>query len=374
MNEYVDKTESVADRVQMSFNEDGTILSERKIYMAEKDMKNPELVMLAHGFDPKEFDLLSIKNNFWTSYSNEGGEFIHFQSKISLKPKALANELTREDVICIVKDIKPLDKSIKLKRLDESPLYALEIDFADVHIGSLSWIGETGENNDYKIAFEKIRAVVEEARELIDQYPIEKLYLCFLGDFLHIDTVESTTTKGTRVDTDSRPKKVVMKAMQILMEMINYLAVVPTEVIWVEGNHSRLVEFIVFQALPFIFRNEDHISFDVRPIVRKAIFYKGNLIGLHHGEMKKEQLFNWMQVEFKSLWGVSNYVEQHSGHLHQEMVTKEKGGIVQRTNPTHKATDLYEFENGWKSNKVTIAYLWGEKENLKAQFYLRGKQ
>lgn len=37
LNEYVKETESVADRVQMSFNEDGTILSERKIYMAEKE-------------------------------------------------------------------------------------------------------------------------------------------------------------------------------------------------------------------------------------------------------------------------------------------------------------------------------------------------
>jgi hypothetical protein len=154
------------------------------------------------------------------------------------------------------------------------------------------------------------------------------------------------------------------------MYIIEELALADTEVFWIEGNHSRLVEYTLFQSLPFIYANVKHIKFHVEPAIRKAFFYKGNLVGLHHGELKSAQLFNWLQVEFRELWGKATYVEQHSGHNHQEKVI-EKGGITQRSNPTSKVEDYYEHENGWKSNKATIAYLWSEKENLKAQFYLR---
>lgn len=356
----------------LEYKTDGTQISERKIQMSETDMKNPAFILEAHGFDPEMFELVSSKNNFWTGHSTEQGEVINYQSKITVRPRLENTELTKDDIMSLINDFKPIERDFELKSINtygEEKL-ALEIDFADTHIGSLSWHEEVGEDNDYKIAFNKIYEQVAKARKIIDTYPIEKLYICFLGDFLHVDTEAGTTTKGTVVDMDSRPKKMVAKGLEILMYIIENLAVTDTEVIWIEGNHSRLVEYTLFQSLPYIYANAKHIKFDVRPIIRKALFYKGNLIGLHHGEMKKDQLFNWIQVEFRELWAKANYVEQHSGHIHQEKVT-EKGGIIQRTNPTGKIQDLYEFENGWKSYKAVVAYLWSEKDNLKAQFYLR---
>jgi hypothetical protein len=354
---------SKEDYVRYEMTGEGLQSSERMIALSQEDLKNHRNLMLAHGFNADEFELLGATNNFW-------GNGL-YQSKIKVKPK-VSDELTKEDIVCLVREYaKPREFEFKLNKIVGEEGYALEVAFADVHIGSLSWHGEVGEDNDYKIAFAKIINNIQEIRSIMEIYPIEKLYICFLGDFLHIDTMDSTTTRGTRVDTDTRPKKIVNKSMEIVMFMIENLAICDTEVIWIEGNHSRLVEYTIFQALPFIYKNYSHIKFDVRPIQRKAFFYKGNLIGLHHGEMKKDQLFNWIQVEQRELWGKANYVEQHSGHEHQERVTAEKGGIIQRTNPTSKVQDLYEFENGWKSYKATIAYLWSEKDNLKAQFYLR---
>ena len=367
-----DWQESEGQYSSLEYRTDGTHISERKIAMSETDMKNPRFVLEAHGFNPDLFDLVSAKNNFWSGHNKEDGEVINYQSKITVRPKTNSSELTREDISSLIANFKPVASDFKLKSINTSKKekLALEIDFADTHIGSLSWHEEVGEDNDYKIAFKKIYEQVAKAREIIDTYPIEKIYICFLGDFLHVDTEAGTTTKGTVVDMDSRPKKMVAKGLEILMYIIENLAVSDTEVIWIEGNHSRLVEYTLFQSLPHIYANAKHIKFDVRPIIRKSFFYKGNLVGLHHGEMKKDQLFNWIQVEFRELWAKSTYVEQHSGHIHQEKVT-EKGGIIQRTNPTGKIQDLYEFENGWKSYKAVVAYLWSEKGNLKAQFYLR---
>lgn len=358
---------------KFEYRKDGTMLSERKILMSETEMKDPTFVLKAHGFNPDEFELVSAQNNFWTTHSSEDGERINYQSKITVKPKTESNELTKEDVVCLVRNFEPKPCTITLYTPKVNEPTALSVAFADIHIGSLSWRGEVGEDNDYKIAFAKMYAQMEEILDIIKKNNVEQLYLCFLGDFLHIDTVDSTTSRGTRVDTDTRPKKIVAKALEILMATIEKLSIIPTKLIWIEGNHSRLVEYAVFQALPFIYRDWNNVEFDVRPISRKWFFYKGNLVGLHHGEMKKDTMFNWLQVEARELWGKANYVEQHSGHMHQELVTQEKGGIIQRTNPTSKVQDLYEFENGWKSNKVTIAYLWSENDNLKAQFYLRGK-
>lgn len=347
---------------------DGTSVSQRSLRMSETDMKNPEFIMLAHGFDPAHFDLISAKNNMWTGQDKDEGQIHHYQSKITVAPKK-NSELTKQDIDDLVKNFNYKHDSIQLKKIENDEL-ALEVDFTDVHIGSLSWHEETGEDFDYKIAFEQIYRVVAETREYIDLFNVSKLYLCFLGDFVHIDSEEGTTTKGTPVDTDTRPKKIVKKSLEIIIYIIENLACVPTEVIWVEGNHSRLVEYTIFQSLPFIFEPVKHIKFEVSPKFRKAFMFHKNLVGLHHGEMGKENMFTWLQQEYRELWGMADYVEQHSGHIHQEKVT-EKAGIIQRTNPTSKAQDAHEAMNGWSSNKATIAYLWSKNKKLKAQFYLR---
>lgn len=359
------------ENVSIEYSSDGTVLSERKIVMSESDSKNPEFVLQAHGFDPNEFELVSARNNFWTTNSAEVGESINYQSKITVRPKKASAELSKQDIVDLFSDleIKPLKLDFKPIDLSKQS-YALEIDFSDIHIGSLSWHEEVGEDYDYKIAFDQIKKQVEQAREIIETYNIDKVYICFLGDFLHIDNDGLTTTKGTKVDFDSRPKKMVMKALEMVRYIIERLAIKPTEVIWIEGNHSRLVEFTLFHAVPFIYQNSTHIKFDVTPKLRKAFVYGENLIGLHHGEMNKDKMYSWLQNEYRKEWGEAKYAETHSGHIHQEKVT-EKGGIINRTNPTSKTQDLYEYQHGWVSQKASIAYLWSKKDKLKAQFYLR---
>jgi hypothetical protein len=212
--------------------------------------------------------------------------------------------------------------------------------------------------------------VLEKIERKIYNLPITKLYLCFLGDFLHTDNEQGTTTKGTLVDSDSRPKKMIIKANEIVMEIIERLAIVDTEVYWVEGNHSRNLEFAVFNAMPFIFKNYKHIKFDVRPIERKAFVFGENLVGLSHGEMNKQNEFLWLQNEFREEWGKTSYAEQHSGHVHHESV-QTKGGIVKRTNPAFTGVSKYEFHEGYHSFSRVVGYLWHKEDNLLEQYYFK---
>ena len=348
---------------KFGLDSDGTQTSERMLALSESDMKNPISLMLAHGYNPDLFELLSATNNFWGNQQ--------YQSKIKVKPKTSFSELSREDIVCLVKDIKPIEYEFKLKPLfDEGEELALEINFSDLHIGMLSWGKEVGEDYDYKIAFDNIRRVLEKIERKIYNLPVTKVYLCFLGDFLHIDTEEGTTTKGTKVDTDSRPKLMIIRGNEIVMEIIERLAIVDTEVKWVEGNHSRNIEFAVFNSQPFIFKNYKHIKFDVTPIERKFFVFGENLIGLEHGEINKQNEFNWLQIEARTEWGLTSYAEQHSGHIHHESV-KTKGGIVKRSNPAFTGVSKYEFHEGYHSFSRVVGYLWHKEDNLLEQYYFK---
>lgn len=353
--------------LSIEIRKDGTQVSERIIQMSEKDMKDESFILKAHGFDPEKFKLINAKNNFWKTQTTEK-ELFNYQSKVVVEPKR-AEHLSIEDIESVMKEIKPFPL-IKLKEETQGG-YALELDLADVHLGALSWHEETGEDNDYKITFGNMEKVISQASEIINKYPIEKLYLCFLGDFFHIDTESMTTTKGTKVDFDSRPKKMLMKGYELVTKIIDNLAIVPTEVIWIEGNHSRNLEFSVFYAMPFIYARNPHIKFDVSPKLRKAFMYGNSLIGLHHGEINKNNKFNWLQVEFRELWGKAKYAETHSGHIHHESVTG-KGGIIERSNPTMKPVDKYEYEEGYVgSEKAVMAYLWTKNKGIKEIHYLK---
>jgi hypothetical protein len=105
---------------------------------------------------------------------------------------------------------------------------------------------------------------------------------------------------------------------------------------------------------------------------RKIFTYGTVLVGLLHGdEIGKDEIDTWLQSEFRKEWSECDYAETHCGHLHQEQLFKEKGGITRRTNPTLKRKDKYEYDHAWSSNKVVLGYLWHKTENLKEVYYFK---
>lgn len=358
--------------ISVEIKQDGTQISERRIVMSETDSKSPEFCLTAHGFDPKLWEVVSVKNNFWDSAFGEGEVNTLYQSKLIVKPKG-NKELTLEDINNAIKKINANDinrnhELIKFKQNGK----AFMVDVADLHVGSLSWHEQVGNDNDYKIAFGNLKSVVSQISDVLKQGKHEELVLDFLGDFLHVDTSGLTTSGGTPVDTDSRPEKMIMKAYEMVMFIIDNLAMLPTKVKWVGGNHSKLVEFAIFQSLPRIYANVKHIEFDVSPMDRKVWTYGVNIVGLLHGdEISKEEKTVWLQRDFKAEWSNSKYAEIHCGHFHQEQLFKEVGGITHRTNPTLKIQDKYEYDHGWSSTKVILGYSWDKENGLEQVYYFK---
>lgn len=352
---------------------DGTTKSERSIALSEAQMKNKEFMLKAHGFDSNEFEIVNATNNFWDSQTSEGKVLTLYQSKITVRPISERSDLKIEDIQRYVNELKKIKFELpKVNVLDTSENeFLFEIDWSDLHIGSLSWHEEVGEDNDYKIAFGNIKSVVAQIVEIIKTRKIKKVIHCFLGDFLHIDTGGLTTSGGTQVDFDSRPLKMIKKGFEIVRYIIDSTSFIPSEVKWVPGNHSKLVEFSVFYAMPMIYEKSD-IGFDVTPKTRKILAYGKNLVGLAHGnDIGKKEKFTWLQYEFREEWANAEYTEIHMGHLHQEMLTEEIGGITIRVNPALKIIDKYEHDHAWISKKVVMGYLWHETKNLKEVFYIK---
>jgi hypothetical protein len=327
--------------------------------------------MKAHGYNPNEFELLSATNNFW------GNE--QYQSKIKVKPLK-SDVLSREDVKDIVKNFDASQVMIEVLRRENKfnivkRRKALEVCFTDLHLGLFSWAKETGENGDYKIIEGKVNQLVDDLKqEILNDNNIDTLFINFLGDNLHVDNEEGKTTGGTFVHMDGRAKKMVMVAYRMFINIISSLSIVPyVYVRSVEGNHSRLVEFTILESMPYIFANNPHIKFDVSPMPRKAYLYGKFLIGLMHGDMPKKQAYNWLQIDYKELWGQCKYAEIHAGHWHRELTeTDTFAGLTIRYNPTPKPTDHYEYFNGYVgADKKIACYVWDSENGLESIKYFR---
>lgn len=366
---HIDKSIKIEKR------DDGSVVSDKKGIenIEEGTLLSDEDVLKLHKLDPLKWKVKSHTDNWYESNGGKDFGIIKLcQSKLIVEPKN-SDKLTLEDISKAIDEINSnkINRHHELIKVKQNGK-AFMVDVADLHVGSLSWHEQVGQDNDYKIAFGNLKSVVSQIANVLKEGKYEELVLDFLGDFLHVDTSGLTTSGGTQVDTDSRPEKMIMKAYEMVMFIIDNLAMLPTKVKWVGGNHSKLVEFAIFQSLPKIYANVKHIEFDVSPMDRKVWTYGVNLVGLLHGdEISKEEKTVWLQRDFKAEWSNSKYAEIHCGHFHQEQLFKEVGGITHRTNPTLKIQDKYEYDHGWSSTKVILGYSWDKVKGLEQVYYFK---
>lgn len=122
----------------------------------------------------------------------------------------------------VASEIKDALKDFRLSKLPKSVLKAPSTDpdlatlypLPDIHIGLLSWSKETGHNYDLKIAENTLYPVVE---KLVSEAPPSKqAVILVLGDLLHSDNYNATTTKGTFQDVDGRYPKTLYSAIKFV--------------------------------------------------------------------------------------------------------------------------------------------------------------
>lgn len=203
---------------------------------------------------------------------------------------------------------------------------------ADPHIAKHAWGRETG-HGDYDIPI-SVRLLRQAASEQIaygNAHGIGKRYLFLLGDVLHYDTPNGSTTSGTPLERDGRVEKMLEEATRALFDIISQSAEThPTEVVMVGGNHDALLSVALRHILSAYYRNDKRVTVEMGATTRKYLTWGKCLIGLTHGDKAQKSLGELMAIEAREQWGKALLRDIHHGHRHSEAMVTTKGGVTVR--------------------------------------------
>lgn len=271
----------------------------------------------------------------------------------------------------------PPAKRIQVKK----PPHLLVPSFYDAHFGKLAYGAETGTSQDLKIIKKVFANAVEDILAAVKEWNIDEICLPLGNDFLHIDTLANTTTKGTPVDTDGRMSKVFEVAEEAAIGLIETLRhVAPIRVVWVPGNHDEATSFFLARLVSAWFRSvSNDVIVDCDPSYRKYHHYGATLLGFTHGnEEKLDSLPGLMAHERPSEWAGTTCREFHYGHGHRHRKHVRKAelhddtvdGVVLRMMPALSGTDSWHHRKGFKgAGRAAEVYLYSRDAGYRGHFH-----
>lgn len=371
----------------ISFNADNTKTIRTEIHLTEDEAASPTKIMQKMGLDPFLWEVVSCKitDGGWDvtlkieNSEKNGSDYYKKTStpqtvrnrkySVILTVKPLGNNLAFPQILDAFKELEPIPTS-KQEYKDILPSEGLlfELPMMDFHLGKLSWLEETGQDYDLKIAEKLWRNVILDLiSKAIKFGSIEKIVFPIGQDFFHFDTPRGTTTAGTQLDTDTRWQKMFRKGVELLVWSIEELAkIAPVDVMWVPGNHDQMLSYAAVIGLYQRYSESTNVKVNTKASPRKYILFGKNLIGYSHGDKEGKRLQGLMQIEAPELWGKSVFREFHIGHLHTEM-TITNNGIVFRQISAITASDAWHGENGFLgSTRQAQAFIWDKEFGLQA--------
>jgi len=353
------------NNIQVEIHKDGSQTSTRLLEMAEDDAKDVNFLLQAHGYDPKAWELTSARNNIWNVYSKVDGVQTLYSSKIVVKPKiGISLDEIKEFFLELGKNYKcPVHKPT---RYDVNGKM-LEINLADLHTGKLAWVGDAGENYDYKIARERFYYIINDVITRTAHYGFNKILFVYSNDFFHFDSEDVSTSSGTRMDSDLRWQKLYNVGIEMLINGIDLLSqYAPVHTFYIGSNHDRMTSYYSICHLNAWFRNNNNVVVDTGPQARKYIEFGNNLIGFTHGSYeKRNRVGKLMPIEAREAWGRTLYHEVHAAHFHSEQVVKEENGIIVRYVSSPTGTDNWHYEKGFVGAiKKIQSFIWDKELGL----------
>jgi len=343
----------------IELNKDGSQVSDKLLEMSAEQAKDATYLLKAHGYCHKSWEIVSSRNSMW-----HVGENVKYSSRIVVKPRvdSISLQEIEEHFETFSKSYtppshQPVRYDIKGKML--------EVNIADAHVGKLCWYGETGESYDYKIAKQRFLHVINDIITRTQHYKFEKILFVWANDFFHFDNIESSTTKGTRQDTDMRWQKLYLKGIEMLVEGIDLLSnVAPVETFYIGSNHDKTTSYYAVNYLYAWYRNHPYVTVDIDPKSRKYVEFGKCLIAFAHGDSERKRIAGLMPTEAREAWGRTLWHEVHLGHLHSEQV-REESNIIIRNVSSITATDSWHYESGYVGAvRKAQSFVWDRELGL----------
>jgi hypothetical protein len=290
-----------------------------------------------------------------------------------------ATFIKKQNIVAAKQEIELLKAESKVfAKIPKSIIYphtqtgnVLELTLPDLHAGGLAWSKETGGPDwDTKIAADTFNKAIDVLLDRSRGYKFDRIVLVTGGDLLNSDDLESRTTKGTTVTSDTRFKKTFVMVRKMLTECIEKLRLIsPVTVITIPGNHDELASWTIGDSLESYFHNYPDVTVDNSPAYRKYFRWGQTLLLFTHGDTGKRSDYPLlMATEQGKAFGDTKFHEIHTGHFHQTQV-QEFHGVRVRILPSLKSADDWHAKNMFVGQqREAVAFVFNKEQGMLAQF------
>ena len=377
MNKDGYTTESINGEFETHYS-DGSIDISKKIWFDENENKTPDVILKKFGYDEESWEVVSWTFGKWeVAIKDEKQNRVCTTIRARIKPRTEKN-IPMEKYVSVAKEvfekeIKPI-KVVSKKQcegLDKNKL--LELTGIELHLGKMSWSGETGQDYDKNIARERFNTIYS---EIMEQQEIEKCDTCLLcigNDFFNSDTVNATTTKGTPQTNDLRWQKLFNIGLELYTQMILGLSdrFNNIEVRLQSGNHDKMASFYLYIALSCYFKDVKNIHFSQDYKDVQCFLWGKCGIFFSHGDSNLKRLIKSIPAEFYEEWGKTTFRELHLGHLHKEVVVDDDSGMITRRIGSPTATDQWHYEERFiGATQKYQTFVWDKEKGLQNIKYI----
>lgn len=329
-------------------NQDGSVNSSISEKVRGKKNLTQEELLEIHHFDPHSWQILRVISNEWSVISGKDTCY-NYQSKIQVAPKKIDMDALVDDIISHVKPFKKadsvtpaVDKGIGSHQYAVYPLFDLHFD------------------GKHKEMYDSIQ---DKIIQLIESKQYTKSLIILGGDEFHIDSISSTTTKGTQLET-VKVNDMVDETLMFFEPIIQsaYTNSKRLKIISVAGNHDYMSGYFLARLLQAYFKDY-LIEWDIDLYEHyKADLLGKNMICATHGDKGKRNYVSIFASKYPELWAKANNRELFSGHLHSQ-AEADLGGLLQHQEPTIKSdeNDQWTKDNGFISRKGIITYEYNKE-------------
>ena len=261
---------------------------------------------------------------------------------------------------------KPVKAPEATKNEDRLSAYLI----GDHHLNALCWSPETGGDDwDTNIAQDVLIKAVDKLVSAAGDAEVGALIN--LGDFLHANSGDNKTAKGTPVDVDGRLGRVIRVVGNLFKVLITRMLETHKEVwlINVRGNHDPDASLWLNEMMRLYFASEPRVK--VFDNFSKWIHFEWGktLVVMHHGDRVKTQaLYEAVTRDYAEEWGRSKYRYLYHGHIHHRTVT-ELGGLHLESFGVLCPPDSFHSASGYGSARsmscVILDKNYGEHSRFK---------
>jgi hypothetical protein len=358
----------------------GDINFTKKMFLSPDVSKDPDEILVALGYDPSKWSIVSWKISEWDVPSIKQDKACYSISG-RIRPKTLT-DMRDVDYFNAAKEFfatHRIESQTSAKpKFGQSPSrnqdFLIEIPAIELHLGKRAHITDAPENYDIKDAERCFNEIIDTIiRYAKDVHMTGNCLLVIGNDFFNAE-FNNQTTNGTPQQNDGRYKKLFIKGMELYTTAIEKLIPVfdKIDVRLCQGNHAQSAEFYLYHSLSQYFRNAKNVGFSDNYRTTQAYVFGDCGIFFTHGDENEKRTIASIPAEFPEEWGKTKFRELHLGHLHKEGATiTEMGGMITRRIPSPCAADDWHYNKRFIGNqRCHQFFVWSATNGLVAANYV----